>query len=260
MLSLLNAAKKYTDRFYGIRISTRPDYINREILDILSSCGVTSIELGAQSMDDTVLTANMRGHTAQDVINACALIREYGFSLGLQMMTGLYKSDFQKDLYTAEKFIEIRPDTVRIYPTVILDNTCLGKLYKENKYTSYTLEESVSLCADLLTAFDRERINVIRLGLHHSESIDKNILYNNYHPAFKELCEGEIFRRKLAEYIDMRPENKSLFIQVNPKSRSKLAGQGKRNIEYLRKMGYSAAISEDENLDKYEIKINSEGR
>lgn len=260
MLSLLNAAKEYIDCFQGIRISTRPDCIDREILDILKSFGVTSIELGAQSMDGTVLLANMRGHTAQDVINASALIKEYGFSLGLQMMTGLYKSDFQKDLYTAEKFIEIKPDTVRIYPTVILDNTYLGRLYKENKYKTYSLEQSVSLCADLLVMFERAHINVIRLGLHHSRSIDESILFNNYHPAFKELCEGEIFKRQLDKYINSHPESRNLCITVNPKSRSKLTGQGKGNIKYLQNMGYSASICEDENLEKYEIKINSGGR
>ena len=102
MLSLLDATKKFRDKFCGIRISTRPDYIDKEILDILKSYGVTSIELGAQSMSDDVLLANDRGHSAESVFKSSELIKSYGFSLGLQMMTGLYKSDIQKDLYTAE--------------------------------------------------------------------------------------------------------------------------------------------------------------
>lgn len=255
MLSLLKATEKYISRFQGIRISTRPDYIDSEILDILEKYGVTSIELGAQSMCDDVLTENMRGHTSSDVVNASELIKKRGFSLGLQMMTGLFKSDFEKDLYTARKFIEIKPDTVRIYPTVILDNTYLGQLFKENKYKTYSLAQSVSLCADLLVLFEEAGINVIRLGLHHSESIDENILYDNYHPAFKELCESEIFRRKLNLLLDKGFENKNITLLVNPKSKSKLIGQGKCNIKYLISLGYNVKIKDNENLSKYELQI-----
>lgn len=260
MLSLLSSVQKYISRFHGIRISTRPDYIDREILDILKNYGVTSIELGAQSMCDDVLSANMRGHTAAEVISASKLIMEYGFSLGLQMMTGLYKSDFQKDMYTADKFIEIKPDTVRIYPTVILDDTYLGRLYKENKYKTYTLEQSVSLCADLLSAFDEAGITVIRLGLHHSESIDENILYNNYHPAFKELCEGEIFRRKIDSLLKNGEKNKDITLITNPKSKSKLIGQKKCNINHLNSLGYNVTIKENDSLNKYDVIINYGGR
>ena len=116
--------------FSGIRISTRPDYIDNEILNILKSFNVTAIELGAQSMDDTVLTANERGHSSQDVVEASKLIKSYGFNLGLQMMTGLYKSTVQKDIYTAKKFIEMSPSTVRIYSTVIMKDTPLATLYQ----------------------------------------------------------------------------------------------------------------------------------
>ena len=141
MTALLSAAgdalKKYPQAYDGIRCSTRPDAIDREILDILKDSGMTAVELGAQSMDDEVLAANDRGHTAQDVRNAAALIKEYGFSLGLQMMTGLYKDTPEKCLRTAEEFIALGADTVRIYPTVILSGTRLGELYLEGRYKSF---------------------------------------------------------------------------------------------------------------------------
>lgn len=129
MLELLDATKPFINSFKGIRLSTRPDCIDDEIVSLLKSYKVTSIELGAQSMDDEVLKLNERGHTADDVRNACRIIKNYGISLGLQMMTGLYGSDFYKDIYTADEFIKLRPDTVRIYPTVIMQDTELANLY-----------------------------------------------------------------------------------------------------------------------------------
>lgn len=138
MIELLEAAHYYVKnkKVTGIRISTRPDAIDKETLDLLKKYGVTSIELGAQSMNDAVLEANFRGHDAQCVRNASHLIKSAGFELGLQMMTGLYKSTKDRDIETAKEFVKIKPKTVRIYPTVVLKNTYLGKLYKEKKISS----------------------------------------------------------------------------------------------------------------------------
>ena len=130
MLELLKAAHPFVQegKVKGIRISTRPDCITPEILDILKQYGVTAIELGAQSMVDEVLEANERGHCASDAVNASALIRLYGFELGLQMMTGLYKSSPERDMETMRRIIGISPDTVRIYPTVVLKGTALAEI------------------------------------------------------------------------------------------------------------------------------------
>ena len=145
MLSLLEAAYPFvkSGEFYGIRLSTRPDCINEEILDILKSHGVTAIELGTQSMCDDVLTANKRGHSALDSVNASLLIKKYGFSLGLQMMTGLYKSSDEKDIYTAHKIADLQPDTVRIYPTIVMRGTELAQLYQNGLYIPQTLETAL---------------------------------------------------------------------------------------------------------------------
>ena len=174
MISLLAESKKYIDKNYfkGVRISTRPDCINEHKLEILKKYGVTSIELGAQSTDDEVLRINRRGHTAKDIENASMLIRESGFELGLQMMTGLMGSSFEKDIKTAEKLIELKPDTVRIYPTIVLENTPLADCMKSGEYIPQTLDEAVKLCAKLLLMFRENNIKVIRLGLHSGGNVE----------------------------------------------------------------------------------------
>lgn len=254
MLSLLEVAKQFEGIFGGIRISTRPDCIDKEILDILSEYKVTSIELGAQSMCDDVLAINERGHTAEDVFKASELIKSYGFSLGLQMMTGLYSSDVEKDIYTAKQFILIKPDTVRIYPTVIMKNTELEKFYLEGKFVPYTLEESIELCSKLIMMFETADINIIRLGLHYSDSLIKNGYCQNYHPAFKELCESKLFYNSFLEQTkDVK--NKKLVVYINRKSLSKFYGQKKCNMIAFSEMGYEIEIKFDDRLGKYGLRI-----
>lgn len=257
MLELLNATKPYISAFRGIRISTRPDCIDEDIIKLLKSYGVTAIELGAQSMDDGVLSLNQRGHSRDDVRNASKLIKANDISLGLQMMTGLYGSDFYKDIYTADEFIKIRPDTVRIYPTVIMQDTELAELYESGKYIPYTLEQSIDLCSQLILKFKKESIRLIRLGLHYSESLENKSLGNNYHPAFKELCENKIFFDKLIALINSYSDKETSFFEayVNSRSISKLAGQNKSNIIKLNNMGYKIKIKVDNSLDEYQIYI-----
>ncbi len=253
MLELLNAAKPYVKSFMGIRISTRPDCIDSEVLSLLKQYGVTSIELGAQSMDNSVLELNKRGHNAQSVIKASKLIKETGFSLGLQMMTGLYGSDFEKDINTAKSFISLKPDTVRIYPTVIMKDTQLADLYSAGKFIPYSLEESVDLCSRLIMMFELENIRIIRLGLHYSESLVKNGLGGNYHPAFKELCEARIFYNSFLELTKGLP-SKKIDVYINKKSLSKFLGQKKSNIKNLEALGYEITVNFDNDLSKYQIK------
>nr|WP_295267546.1 radical SAM protein [Ruminococcus sp.] len=255
MLTLLEAAKPYTNIFSGIRISTRPDYIDDEVLEILKKYNVTSIELGAQSMDDYVLKANNRGHSSADVISASKLIKNYGFSLGLQMMTGLYSSTYDKDIYTAQRFIELNPDTVRIYPTVIMKETELADLYLSGKFVPYTLEQSVDLSSMLIIMFEKADIKIIRLGLHYSDSLIKNSLGNNYHPAFKELCESKIFYNSFTEKTNMIDKTKKFTVYINEKSLSKFYGQKKSNLKSFSEMGYTFEIRFDNTLGKYDLYI-----
>lgn len=254
MISLLDATKPFINEFKGIRVSTRPDSVDDEKLKLLLQYGVTSIELGAQSMDNSVLELNKRGHSALDVENASKLIKSYGYSLGLQMMTGLYGSDFEKDIETANRFIELKPDTVRIYPTVIMNGTDLADYYQNGSYKPNTLEQSVSLCARLILMFAKADIKIIRLGLHYSDSLVKNSIGNNYHPAFKELCENEIFLSSFLEQARELP-TKKLNVFINEKSLSKFLGQKKCNINKLNDLGYDITVNFDNTLDKYGLGV-----
>ncbi len=257
MLSLLEAAYKYvkSGTFYGIRLSTRPDAVDREILGLLRDYGVTSVELGAQSMDDDVLTLNRRGHTADDVIRASHLIREYGFSLGLQMMTSLYGSSDEKDIRTAEKIAQLAPDTVRIYPTVVMKNTRLDELFSLGEYRPKNAEESVGLCAYLLRFFDDKGIDVIRLGLHDSPSLRESMTGGAFHPAFRELCESRIMLENALEIIKAGRLSGEVAFYVSPRSVSRFVGQKRSNINELAKLGIGAEVKTDAALGKYDVRI-----
>lgn len=250
MVELLKTASFFVNNglVSGIRVSTRPDAVDNEVLEILKSFGVTSIELGAQSLNDRVLRANNRGHTAKDVRKASELIKEHGFSLGLQMMTGLYRDTDEYALKTAEEIIELKPDTVRIYPTIVLKDTDLAALYSDNKYKPQTLDEAVALCSKLLVMFKNANINVIRLGLH---SIEKDAyMAGPWHPAFSELCQSKIFLQKALEILSVQGK---YTLYVNKSSVSKMVGQGKGNIEYLKGLGFDCSVRPNDRLHGYQI-------
>lgn len=257
MIYLLECAYSYVKAglFRGIRCSTRPDAIDDEVLSVLKKYGVTAIELGAQSMSDKVLLMNERGHTADDVVKASELIKSYGFELGLQMMTGLYGDDDKTAVETARKIIEIKPDTVRIYPTVILENTRLARLYKDGIYEAQTLENAVELCSELLEMFNENNIKVIRLGLHSGGNVEDGYLAGAYHPAFRELCESRIYLKRVADIIEKNNISGNVCINVCPSDISKMTGQKKTNLEKLRAMGVNARIRGDEGLSAYEVRL-----
>lgn len=245
MVSLLETAKefceKYPEQYSGIRCSTRPDCIDEEILDLLKKYGMTAIELGAQSMSDDVLAANRRGHSAEQVRTAARLIKSYGFELGLQMMTGLYLDTREKCLETAEEFIRLKPDTVRIYPTVILENTVLAELMKRGVYKTFSFEETVDLCAELLQKFAAADIPVIRLGLHASADVEKEMIGGSYHPALREICESRIFCKKILAEMK-RLGGSKFIIYTDGRNVSKINGQKSANRIALEKLGYTYRI------------------
>ena len=263
MVSLLEATKPYIKarRFCGIRISTRPDAIDEEILGILKEYGVTSIELGAQSTDEEVLLLNRRGHTRQDIINASALIRENGFSLGLQMMTGLLGDTDEKSLKTCEDIISMKPDTVRIYPTITLEGTHLGDLYKSGGYNPQSLDDAVSLCGKLLKRFYDNNIRVIRLGLHSGGNVEEGYLAGPYHPAFGELCQSAIYLDCAIDEIKRCGLPKGdITLYVRSTELSKMTGQKGSNKEKLSALGYNVTVKGMDSLEKYEIKVETKGR
>lgn len=252
MLSLLTTAHKQIKlgNVCGIRISTRPDCINAEILEILKKYGVTAIELGAQSMCDGVLKANKRGHTAEDVLKACELIKSFGFELGLQMMTGLYCSDENKDIETAKKFVELKPDTVRIYPTIVLKNTDLERLYLNGEYSPQSLEDAVQLCEKLNQIFINAKIRVIRVGLH---SIDMSAyVAGPWHPSFRELCDSYYYRNLISKSTHSGNEYN---IFVNSAELSKTIGQRRSNVLYFQAKNIKINVFSNNAISKRDILI-----
>ena len=252
MISLLKTAhyfvSNYPEQFCGIRCSTRPDCIDREILDILKEYGMTTIELGAQSMNDTVLAANRRGHTAEAVRYASGLIKEYGFTLGLQMMTGLYMDTPKCCIETASEFIALGADCVRIYPTVILKNTYLGELFEKGEYRSFGFDETIDLCAVLLQMFKESDIPVIRMGLHSGGDFDGEILGGVFHPALREITEGRIIFKRMKEFMEKSGHTR-FRIYTDRRNISVVSGHKKENKLKLSELGYSFVISEEDGTD-----------
>ncbi len=262
---LLSAARNYVAGFgekgifKGIRLSTRPDCIDGSTLDRLKKNGVTAIELGAQSMSDKVLAANNRGHTADDVVKASEMIREQGFELGLQMMVGLYQSTAGDELYTMRKIIGISPDTVRIYPTVVLAGTHLAELYMKGEYVLAPFDEIVELCAGMLGEFETAGIRVIKCGLHASDGVDGERVAGYYHPAFRELCEGRLMRRQMEKALAGLCKGEVEFA-VNPSCISRAMGHKKENIRYFLQKEIAVKVRGDLSVPKLKCKlINSLG-
>ncbi|MCM1297940.1 MAG: radical SAM protein [Firmicutes bacterium] len=245
--SLLYAASQYVKEFPhlygGIRCSTRPDCIDGEILEELKLYGMTAVELGAQSMNDGVLSANLRGHTAEDVRRASRLIKAYGMELGLQMMTGLYGDKPEYCMDTAREFAALKADTVRIYPTVILKGTMLDGLREKGLYKSFSFDETVELCADLLEFFKAENIPVIRLGLHASETVESAMTGGVYHPALGEIAESAVMRRQMEKLMDELGGSK-FIIYTDKKNMSLVSGHKGINREILLNKGKTFKIKE----------------
>lgn len=253
MLELLEAAKPYAMRCKGVRVSTRPDCIDEEILAMLRGYRVTAIELGAQSLDDAVLRLNERGHTAEDVRRASALIKASGFELGLQIMPGLYGASPASDRATCEAVCEIAPDTVRIYPVVILKGTKLGNLYESGGYVPRAFDTMADEVAAMMERLRECGIRVIKVGLHASEFVQGKALGGYYHPAFREICESRIYRQKIE--ATLTPANRQTCA-VHPSCLSKAIGQKRANIRYFHdNFGIDIIMIGDETVPPFQVAI-----
>lgn len=256
---LLSAAYEYVKngRIDGIRVSTRPDYIDDEILTRLEKYGVKTIELGVQSLDEAVLKAANRGHTVSDVENAVSLIRKYNFNLGLQMMTGLPKDTKDKSIYTAKKIILLKPDFVRIYPTLVVKDTYLEKMYLKGEYAPQTVDEAVDVCKELMKLFKSADITVIRVALMTTEEIspDGSVVAGPFHASFRELVESAIYYDMIKEKLENCIE-RNITVQVNDKEISKAVGNRRSNIEKAYKdFGVKIRVAGNKEIEKGSLVI-----
>jgi len=237
--SLLEAAFAYYEkgRLESIRVSTRPDCIDREIGENLKKYGVGTVELGVQSMDDNVLALCNRGHTSGDVVEAVRLLKEYGFAVGVQMMVGLPGDSEEKALRTARELVRLKPDIARIYPALVIRNTYMEELYLKGEFTPLTVEEAAEISKKLFIIFEGSGVNVIRIGLQPTENImaGRDVTAGPFHPSMRQLVEALIYRDMLELLIgSLGGSGKEVSIIVNPGNLSEVIGNKKSNIKYIK--------------------------
>lgn len=239
----LKIAKIYKDKKLvdKIHLSTRPDYIDKRILDNLKKYSVDVIELGVQSFDEEVLKFSKRGHSVDAVYKACGLIKEYGFTLGIQLMIGLPKDTEAKSVASAKKAAELKPDLARLYPTVILENTELAFMYQNGCYKALSEKEAVNTCKQMYRILTQAGITVMRVGLKSTDLITNNSdLGGNYHPAFRQLVEGEIAKEDIIKELSLLTaisdsgKIKTVTFATNPKTFSNMIGHKGINKKFFK--------------------------
>jgi histone acetyltransferase (RNA polymerase elongator complex component) len=255
----LNAANPYIEsgKISGIRLSTRPDFIDEEILGFLKKHHVKTIELGAQSMNDEVLKTSGRGHKVADTIAAAAMIVKNGFRLGLQMMIGLPGDTLEHALFTAGKFVELQAVDVRIYPLLVIKGTPLEKMYRSEKYVTLSLEDAVKITSEVYKIFEGAGVNIIRTGLHPSEGLlnGDDLIAGPFHVSFKELVLTERWREIFSKI--QKPENTSqISISVAPKELNYAIGYQASNKNLLLKIFQKVNFKIDESLKNREYHVN----
>ena len=258
-IAFLEVASEYIKKglVSGIRLSTRPDYITDEILAELKSYGVTAIELGVQSMDSEVLSLSGRGHDSECVKKAVDLIRKYPFELGLQMMTGLPGDTYEKSLQTANEFVKLKPDTVRIYPTLVIKGTYLEKMYQSGTYVPMTVESAAELLGDLKEIFDSSGIRIIRMGLQTTDEIsrDGEVVAGPFHEAIGELAKSSVFLKKLYKLLEGFKEPVAV-IGCNSGEVSQVIGHKRCNADAIyNKYKIKLVAIPDNMIDKGKLKI-----
>lgn len=239
MIWLLDLAQSYIDsgKADSIRLSTRPDYINGEIIEILSRYSVKVVELGIQSMNDNVLFASKRGHTSKDSEKACSMLKSAGFNVIGQMMTGLPQSTLEDEINTAKKICELNVDGARIYSTVVFHDTQLKEMTESGSYTPLTDDEAIIRAGEVLGVFVSADIPVIRIGLCSTDNLVKNgeIFAGSYHSAFGELVENYLYLKNIKDALkDERYNGKSLTVYTAPGCISKAVGQKRSNAIKLK--------------------------
>lgn len=242
-IELLEAVQEYISnkKVNSIRISTRPDCIDKEILKRMKKYHVKTIELGVQSTNNYILNRCKRGHTGEDVKKASKLIRMHGFILGHQMMIGLPESTKQDEINTAKELIKLKPKIVRIYPVLVIKDTELADEYERGEYTPLTVGQAVERCKDIVDLFNRSKINVIRIGLQNTEEItdpnakDSSVVAGPYHPAFRQLVEASMWYDSIVgEIKKVNAKVKKVKIIANELNVNNIIGHKKENIIKLK--------------------------
>ena len=232
----LELAREYKNAgsVQGIRVSTRPDYIDERVLNRLENFGVTTIELGAQSMDEEVLRKAGRGHRVKDTDDASKMIVDRGFNLGLQMMIGLPEDDDEKSLHTARRIVELGANSTRIYPTLVVKNTPLEEMWRNGKYHPLSMEQAIGRTKKLIPIFEEGGVKIIRVGLHPSEGFldGSQLLAGPFHQSFKELVMTEVWNDRFRNFQWNKNQNQ-VNLYVNPGEFNAAVGYQAKNKKML---------------------------
>ncbi len=259
-IEYLEVVQKYIQNkeISSIRISTRPDYINQDILDVLKKYNVKTIELGVQSLDSDVLLKAKRGHTVEDVEKASNLINKNGFILGHQIMVGLPNSTLEKEIKSVEKSIKMNPKIIRIYPVLVIAKTELEEMFYNKEYKPLELEEAVERSAIITNMYNDKNIQVIRTGLHVTEDLASESSYVSgpIHPAFGQMVKSRIILKKVEKEIDKLDYKSAntIVIECKMTNINYIVGVKKANLEYLKnKYKKNVKVQINRNI-KYEYK------
>jgi len=227
----LETARQFVDtgRASGLRVSTRPDALDEEILRCLMDAGVGTVEIGCQSFSDAVLLRAGRGHIAADCIAATRRCQRAGFQVGLQLMPGLPGGDTGEALFSLHQALKLEPAFLRIYPTVVLAGTALAELWQRGDFSPFTLDAAVDICADMLSLCRREGVPVVRLGLQQDPALQNNLVAGPFHPAFGQLVRSRIWRRALA-----KAATETHRLSVHPHDFSDVLGHRGENRAWLK--------------------------
>ena len=246
-------------RVSGIRLSTRPDYINGTVLELLKKYGVTTIELGAQSTSQEVLNQSGRGHTVKDIRDASNLIVKNGFDLGLQMMIGLPEDSYKRSIQTANDIVSYGARNTRIYPAIVVKRTALEKLYQEGEYTPLTLEEAIEWTKDIVHIFEKNNVSILRIGLHPSDELvsGKSLIDGPFHTSFKEMVKTQIWKEIIdteLQSINLNSSNK-IKITVSNRQIHYAIGYRQSNRVRLISRGYNVSFEHNPTFSQYQLII-----
>ena len=264
MIKLLGIANTYIldGSVKSIRCSTRPDYIDDEVIDLLKLYGVDTVELGLQSISENVLCASRRGHTFDDCKRACTKLVDAGINLVGQMMIGLPCSTLEDEIDTAKFIIDMGASAARIYPTVVFYDTELSEMYKSGIYSPLTIDEAVERSAAVLELFLDAGVDVIRIGLCSGEGLSDASKYHSgpNHPALGELVESRIFYNRIVNMVKNMhiPPDKVMVVTVAKGAISKAIGQKRINkARLIKELGLTDIIfRESDFLSDYELTID----
>lgn len=246
--NLLNLAGAFIERgaVHSLRISTRPDAVGPGQIDLLKKGRVKTVEIGAQSMVDEVLDLSGRGHSSEDVRRAVTDLRENGFETAVHLMAGLPGDSRDRFLFSVDEIIRLRPDMVRVHPTLVFSGTALADAYASERYRPLTLDEAVDLCGRALMRFEKAGIPVIRIGLQPDSDMERpgTILGGPYHPAFRSLVEENLFFQMALQLIATLPEHfGGVRFRVSPGDLSFFRGLGNGNLKRIIDRVHPAAVS-----------------